>query len=235
VIIVAHSDGGVGARWRARGNERGGDPCDPTSGPAAPCPKDAVAPTGIVTIDNHHTTQEFSAAGGPQPVCPHTGLKLAGTFVSWFRSIEDLERVMNFQGVVMNVADLDRSIDFYRDVLGFTLLSREEQLAAVSASPSDRTQVIVLRVIGRGPVEGAGHIGLQAFVLEVETADQLDRIANELDSRRLLTSRRAKREWTAVVGRDPDGVSIVVTWIGEEHTGEDRWRVLDDFLYGIGQ
>jgi Glyoxalase/Bleomycin resistance protein/Dioxygenase superfamily len=38
---------------------------------------------------------------------------------------------MNFQGVVMNMADLDRSIDFYREVLGFTLLSQEEQLAAV--------------------------------------------------------------------------------------------------------
>ena len=41
---------------------------------------------------------------------------------------------MNLQGVVMNVADLDRSIDFYREVLGFTLLSQEEQLAALRAS-----------------------------------------------------------------------------------------------------
>ena len=46
---------------------------------------------------------------------------------------------MNFQGVVMNVADLNRSIDFYREVLGFTLLSQKEQLAAVSAPGSDRT------------------------------------------------------------------------------------------------
>jgi catechol 2,3-dioxygenase-like lactoylglutathione lyase family enzyme len=28
---------------------------------------------------------------------------------------------MNFQGVVMNVADLNRSIDFYRQVLDFTV------------------------------------------------------------------------------------------------------------------
>ena len=40
---------------------------------------------------------------------------------------------MNFQGVVSNVTDLERSIDFYCDVLGFTLLSRKEQLAAVNA------------------------------------------------------------------------------------------------------
>ena len=40
---------------------------------------------------------------------------------------------MNFQGVVMNCTDLYRSVDFYREVLGFTLLSQEEQLAAVTA------------------------------------------------------------------------------------------------------
>ena len=58
--------------------------------------------------------------------------------------------LMNFQGVVMNVADLDRSIDFYRDVLGYTLLSREQQLAAIGIAENDRTQAIVLRAIGRG-------------------------------------------------------------------------------------
>ncbi len=143
---------------------------------------------------------------------------------------------MNFQGVVMNVADLDRSIDFYREVLGFALLSKQEQLAAVSAPGSDRTQVIVLRELGRGAVGGAGHIGLRAFVLEIESADQLERIASDLDSRRLLVSRREHAEWTAVVGRDPDGVAIVVAWHpGGGRIPEASWRALDDFLYGISE
>jgi catechol 2,3-dioxygenase-like lactoylglutathione lyase family enzyme len=143
---------------------------------------------------------------------------------------------MNFQGVVMNVADLNRSIDFYRDVLDFTLLSQKEQLAAVSAPGSDRTQVIVLREFGSGPVGGARHIGVRAFVLEVDSADQLERIASELDSRRLLISRRNHTEWTAVVGRDPDGVAVVVaSHPGEGRITEDSWRTLDDFLYGLGE
>jgi catechol 2,3-dioxygenase len=143
---------------------------------------------------------------------------------------------MNFQGVVMNVADLNRSIDFYREVLDFTVLSQKEQLAAVSAPGSDRTQVIVLRAFGSGPVEGARHVGLRAFVLEVESADQLERIASELDSRRLLIRRRDHTEWTAVVGRDPDGVAVVVAWHpGEGRITEDSWKTLDDFLYGIGE
>ena len=143
---------------------------------------------------------------------------------------------MNFQGVVMNVADLNRSIDFYREVLDFTLLSQKEQLAAVSAPGSDRTQVIVLRAFGSGHVGGARHIGMRAFVVEVESADQLERIASELDSRKLLVNRHDHSEWTAVVGRDPDGVAVVVAWHrGEGRITEDSWRTLDDFLYGIGE
>ena len=126
------------------------------------------------------------------------------------RSTEDLEQRMNFQGVVMNVADLNRSIDFYRDVLGFALLSQEEQLAAMSAPGSEHPQVIVLRAFGSSPVGGARHIGLRAFVLEVDDADQLERIASDLGSRRHLVGRRDHDEWSAVVGRDPDGVAVVV-------------------------
>jgi catechol-2,3-dioxygenase len=143
---------------------------------------------------------------------------------------------MNFQAVVMNVADLNRSIDFYREVLEFTLLSQREQLAAVSAPGTDRTQVIVLRALGSSPVGGARHIGLRAFVLEVDSADQLERIASELDARRLLVGRRDHSEWTAVVGRDPDGVAIVVARVsGAGWITEYSWRTLDDFLYGIGE
>jgi len=141
---------------------------------------------------------------------------------------------VNFNGVVMNVADLNRSIDFYRQVLGFTLLSQEEQLAVIGASGSDRSQAIVLRAFGKSPLVGAGHIGLRGFILEAESADQLDRFESELESRRLLITRREHSEWTAVVGRDPEGVAVVLTW-HPSGTTEDGWKVLDDFLYGIGE
>ena len=143
---------------------------------------------------------------------------------------------MNFMAVVMNVADLDRSIDFYREVLGFSVLSQEEQLAAVSAPGSDHSQVIVLRAFGSSPIGGARHIGLRAFILEVESPDHLEQIASELDSRKLLVTRRDHNEWTAVVARDPDGVSVVVAADpAGGRLGDDGWKTLDDFLYGIGE
>jgi len=141
---------------------------------------------------------------------------------------------MNFQAVVVNVTDLKRSIEFYGEVLGFTVLSQAEQLAAVSASGTDRTQVIVLREVGHSPLEGGGHIGLRAFVLEAESAEHLEKVASDLDSRKLLVSRREMDDWTAVVGRDPDGVSVVVAWHPDR--GDDRSpRVPDAFLYGLGE
>jgi catechol-2,3-dioxygenase len=141
---------------------------------------------------------------------------------------------MNFYGVVMNVADLNRSIDFYREVLPFMVLSQEEQLAVLGTSMEDRTQVMVLRAFGSGPLAGARHIGLRAFMLEADSTDQLEQIAGEFDRRGRLVSRRDHSEWTAVVGRDPDEVAVVVVWHADSGT-DDGWKVLDDFLYGIGE
>jgi catechol-2,3-dioxygenase len=143
---------------------------------------------------------------------------------------------MYFQGVVMNVADLSRSIDFYREVLGFGVLSQEDQLAVVNAPGSDHPQVIVLRAFGSSPKGGARHIGLRAFILEADSIDQLERIERELDSRKLFVSRRDHSDWSAVVARDPDGVAVVVAAEprGERLT-EDGWKTLDDFVYGVGE
>jgi catechol 2,3-dioxygenase-like lactoylglutathione lyase family enzyme len=128
---------------------------------------------------------------------------------------------VKFQGVVVNVLDLERSIDFYREVLDFKLLSQKEQLAAVSAPGSDEPQVIVLRAFGSGLVD---------------SADELERIASELDSRKLLVGRRDHDEWKAVVGRDPDSVAVALAWHpGGGRITEDGWKTLDDFLYGIGE
>jgi hypothetical protein len=105
----------------------------------------------------------------------------------------------------------------------------------VSAPGGDRAQVIALRALGGRVIAGAGHIGLRAFISEVESNDQLERIANHLDSRRLLVSRSDHSGWSAVVGRDPDRVAVVETWHPNGRITEDNWRALDDFLYGIGE
>ena len=92
----------------------------------------------------------------------------------------------------------------------FTLLNQNKELATVSAPESDHPQVIVLRALGNGRMGGARTSGLRGFIVEVDTTDQREQIAVKLDSQSLLVSRRSQNDWTAVVGRDPDGVAIVV-------------------------
>ena len=147
---------------------------------------------------------------------------------------------MNFQSVVMNVDDLDRSIDFYRDVYGFTLLARKDQLASMYAAGNDRPQVIVLRSVGTTSahrVIGAGHVGIRAVVLEVDTVDELERVAAALDQRGCLGARHGDgATWAAVFGRDPDHIAVIAgTSLTDGPITLDAWADLDDALYSAGE
>jgi catechol 2,3-dioxygenase-like lactoylglutathione lyase family enzyme len=143
---------------------------------------------------------------------------------------------MNFHGVVFNVADLDRSIDFYRDVFAFTLLSRSGQIAAISAPESEHPQIIVLRALGTDRVAGARHVGIRALILEVGSLDELERISHRLESRNSFVGRRAGATWTAVIGTDPDRIAVVTaSGSGVGPITHEDWRALDDFVYGLGE
>jgi catechol 2,3-dioxygenase-like lactoylglutathione lyase family enzyme len=144
---------------------------------------------------------------------------------------------MFFHSVVMNVADLDRSIDFYHEVFGFSLVSRQDQIVAMSAPDSERPQVIVLRAFATtGRVMGARHIGMRAFVLEVDSIDTLEEIADALDHRGCLDGKRGGSGWTAVVGHDPDRTAVVAT--ASPVPGAitlEGWKSLDEVLYSLGE
>ena len=144
---------------------------------------------------------------------------------------------MNFQSVVINVADIDRSLDFYREVFGFTLLSRKDQLAAAYAPRSEIPQVIVFRSLGTaGRVGGARHVGIRAIVLEVDSVDELQRIEAALEARQGIVARHSGDTWTAVFGRDPDHIAVVAgTSLGPDPIPLDAWAKLDESLYAVGE
>jgi catechol 2,3-dioxygenase-like lactoylglutathione lyase family enzyme len=146
---------------------------------------------------------------------------------------------MYFQSIVMNVADLDRSLEFYGEVFGFKLLARQEQLAAIHAPESDRAQVIVLRALqtSSSRVSGAGHVGMRALVFECGSLDELERIAAEMDRRKSLVARREGGTWTAAFGTDPDRIAVVAgcSLTPDKSITLDAWAELDDFLYGVGE
>jgi catechol 2,3-dioxygenase-like lactoylglutathione lyase family enzyme len=146
---------------------------------------------------------------------------------------------MYFQSIVMNVADLDRSLEFYSEVFGFKLLARQDQLASIHAPESERAQVIVLRALATSSsrVSGAGHVGMRALVLECGSLSELERIATEMDRRKCLVARREGGTWTAAFGTDPDRIGVVAgcSLRPDEAITVDAWAELSDFLYGVGE
>jgi catechol 2,3-dioxygenase-like lactoylglutathione lyase family enzyme len=145
---------------------------------------------------------------------------------------------MHFQSVVINVSDLDRSIEFYGDVFGFTLLSRRDQLAAISAGGSERPQVIILRAFGTsGRTGGARHIGIRALSLEVDSITELEAITEALEQRQSLGRRLTDdATWKAVVGYDPDRITVIAgTAMGTGPITDESWAALDESLYGLGE
>lgn len=145
---------------------------------------------------------------------------------------------MNFQSVVMNVSSLDRSIEFYRDVFGFTVLSRRDQLAAISAPRSERPQVIVLRAFGTsGRGAGARHVGIRVLVLEVDSLTELEEIEQALSRRESLFRKLTDdATWRAVVGYDPDRITVVAgSALGTGPISLEGWAALHESLYGLGE
>lgn len=144
---------------------------------------------------------------------------------------------MNLQTVVMNVGDLDKSVAFYRDVLGFTELAMKDQLAAVYAAGNDHPQVIVFREIRTtGRLEGARHLGMRALVTEVDSVKELDRVATAMEQGGYLVARRDGPTWLAAFGRDPDGTAVAAS--ASKDGGPislEAWADLDEALYGIGE
>jgi catechol 2,3-dioxygenase-like lactoylglutathione lyase family enzyme len=144
---------------------------------------------------------------------------------------------MFFHSVVMNVADLDRSIDFYRKIFGFSLIARRDQIAAMSAPDSERPQVLVLRDFGTsGRVGGGRQIGMRALLIEVDSVAALEEISGALDHMGCLVGKREGAGWTAVVGHDPDRTAIVANAsLGPEPITVEGWKALDEILYGLGE
>ncbi len=148
---------------------------------------------------------------------------------------------MHFQSVVMNVADLDRSVDFYCEVFGFIELARKDQLAALCIDESERSEVIVLRAIGDAAgrrVSGGRHVGIRALVLEVDTVEEVDRIQAQLEKRGSMAGRHSDgAAWTAVFGRDPDQITVGAG--ASLKPGQpielEAWAALHDALYGVGE
>lgn len=114
---------------------------------------------------------------------------------------------------VMFVADLDRSVEFYCELLGLDVTVRSEDVALL-VNPGGYQ--LYLRSMGKRTQHPLGAIGIQYLVWSAESEDDLERCERVLKAESPQVTRTSEDGFTMIEGRGPDGVPVVVTYPGPD-------------------
>jgi catechol-2,3-dioxygenase len=120
---------------------------------------------------------------------------------------------------VLYVRDVERSVAFYRDVLGFTALTDLAELrgaAFLRAPDSTNDHDLGLFEIGdsaTASLAGRGSVGLYHLAWEVDTLADLRDLAGRLAGAGALTGASDHSTTKSLYGKDPDGLEFEIAWI----------------------
>jgi catechol-2,3-dioxygenase len=118
---------------------------------------------------------------------------------------------------VLYVRDIQRTTAFYQDVLDFRVkLELPGQAAFLQAPASQNDHDLGIFQIGSnaGPSQaGRSTVGLYHIAWEVDTLDELERIAGKLRDSGSLVGASDHGTTKALYAHDPDGLEFEVCWL----------------------
>jgi catechol-2,3-dioxygenase len=121
---------------------------------------------------------------------------------------------------VLYVSDLDRSVAFYRDVLGFRRVPMTPEgfrgAAFLQAPGSTNDHDLGLFEIGARAgrsTAGRATVGLYHLAWEVDTLDELAATARRLTEAGALVGTSDHGTTKSLYGKDPDGLEFEVVWL----------------------
>lgn len=118
---------------------------------------------------------------------------------------------------VLWVRDARASAEFYTSVLGFeAVATMGDQAVFLRAGGSTNDHDLGLFEIGSSAgasAAGQSTVGLYHIAWEVDTLDELERIAGKLTSVGALVGASDHGTTKALYGRDPDGLEFEVSWL----------------------
>jgi catechol-2,3-dioxygenase len=134
--------------------------------------------------------------------------------------------VQRLNHAVLYVRDVDRSVAFYTEALGFRVITSIPGRAAfLQAEGSTNDHDLGLFAIGANAGDsGAGRatVGLYHLAWEVDTLAELGRIKDVLQRRGALVGASDHGSTKALYAQDPDGLEFEVSWlVPAELLGED--------------
>jgi catechol-2,3-dioxygenase len=124
--------------------------------------------------------------------------------------------VTRLNHAVLFVRELDRSLAFYRDVLGFEVLTQAPNAAFLRAPGSTNDHDLGLFAVGSeaGSSEaGRSRVGLYHLAWEVDTLAELARFAELLTSHGALVGASDHGTTKALYAHDPDGLEFEMSWL----------------------
>ena len=121
---------------------------------------------------------------------------------------------------VLYVREVERSVRFYSDVLGFRVLDVLPEgfrgAAFLQAPGSTNDHDLGLFEVGAaaGPsLAGRATVGLYHLAWEVDTLAELDRLSGALEAVGALVGASDHGTTKSLYGRDPDGLEFEVAWV----------------------
>jgi catechol-2,3-dioxygenase len=131
---------------------------------------------------------------------------------------------------VLYVSDLERSVAFYEGALGFRRIPMTPDgftgAAFMQAPGSTNDHDLGLFAVAHADPSGAGRstVGLYHLAWEVDTLDELERLAAVLADNDALTGASDHGTTKSLYGRDPDGLEFEIAWIIPAEQLDDEAR-----------
>lgn len=145
--------------------------------------------------------------------------------------------VQRLNHAVLYVRDVEASVAFYREALGFDMVMSMPGAAFLQAPGSSNDHDLGLFQIGPAAAPspaGRTSVGLYHLAWEVDTLEELERVRAKLAELGALVGASDHSTTKALYARDPDGLEFEVSWLvpaalltEETLAGRTRVRPLD--------
>jgi catechol 2,3-dioxygenase-like lactoylglutathione lyase family enzyme len=124
--------------------------------------------------------------------------------------------VQRLNHAVLYVRDVERTMEFYGDVLGFRVVMSLPGAAFLQAPDSTNDHDLGVFQIGAdasASEAGRTTVGLYHLAWEVDTLGELQRLATRLRERGALVGASDHGTTKSLYAKDPDGLEFEVVWI----------------------
>jgi catechol-2,3-dioxygenase len=118
---------------------------------------------------------------------------------------------VRLSAAVVFVRNLEKSVNFYRELLGLDVADRSTTAALLTSADGSQ---LVLRQFGSNAPHPLGSIGVQYLMWSASSKEDLDRRAETLRRNSAYRETRKDDDVTVVEGRDPDDVPVMILYGG---------------------